>query len=166
VRGLLKELQTLREAGVDYKGRLHLSDRAHIVFDFHQQIDGLNEARLKGDKLGTTHKGIGPAYGSKAMRNGIRIGDLRDMAYFEKRLRSLCEQLEGAYSSSGLKIDVEAELAYWKSIRAEVLEMTVDSIAYTHDALSHGSDVLIEGANATSKYSIYFLPLYLTYAHI
>ena len=71
----------LEEAGVDYKGRLFLSDRAHIVFDFHQKIDGLNEARLGGKKLGTTGKGIGPTYGSKVMRNGVRIGDLKDMAY-------------------------------------------------------------------------------------
>ena len=73
LRGLLAELKQLREAGVDYSGRLLLSDRAHIVFDFHQQIDGLNEKRLADNKLGTTHKGIGPAYGSKTMRNGLRV---------------------------------------------------------------------------------------------
>ena len=65
LRGLLEELKSLSAAGVDYQGRLFLSDRAHIVFDFHQQIDKLNEQRLGGGKLGTTHKGIGPAYGSK-----------------------------------------------------------------------------------------------------
>jgi adenylosuccinate synthase len=65
LRGLLEELKMLEEAGVDYKERLLLSDRAHIVFDFHQQIDKLNEQRLGDKKLGTTHKGIGPAYCSK-----------------------------------------------------------------------------------------------------
>ena len=78
-------MKELREANIDYKGRLFVSDRAHIVFDFHQKMDGLNEARLGGNKIGTTHKGIGPAYGSKTMRNGIRVGDLRDMEFFEKR---------------------------------------------------------------------------------
>jgi adenylosuccinate synthase len=53
----MSELKTLRDAGVHYDGRLHISDRAHIVFDFHQQIDALNESRLGGKKLGTTHKG-------------------------------------------------------------------------------------------------------------
>lgn len=62
---MLRELESLREAGIDYKGRMLISDRAHIVFDFHQSIDGINEVQLAGKKLGTTRKGIGPAYGSK-----------------------------------------------------------------------------------------------------
>jgi adenylosuccinate synthase len=65
LRGFLEEIKALQAAGIDYNGRLFLSDRAHIVFDFHQQIDKLNEQRLGDKKLGTTHKGIGPAYGSK-----------------------------------------------------------------------------------------------------
>ena len=93
LRGLLSELATLREAGVDYNGRLLLSDRAHIVFDFHQTVDALNEQQLASKFLGTTKKGIGPAYSSKTMRNGLRIGDLKDMEYFESRLRSLVVQL-------------------------------------------------------------------------
>jgi adenylosuccinate synthase len=149
LRGLLEELRELREANVDYKGRLLLSDRAHIVFDFHQTIDGLNEKNLGGQKLGTTHKGIGPAYSSKTMRNGIRIGDLKDMEFFEMRLRSLVAHLERSYP--GFKIDVEKELAYYKSIREEVLSMTVDTIEYTNSALKRGKKVLVEGANATSK---------------
>lgn len=65
LRGLIKEMQELTDAGIDYNDRLFLSDRAHIVFDFHQQIDGINERNLGGKKIGTTHKGIGPCYGSK-----------------------------------------------------------------------------------------------------
>lgn len=58
IRGLIEELRSLTEAGVDYSGRLHISDRAHIVFDFHQTIDGLNEEQLADNKLGTTKKGL------------------------------------------------------------------------------------------------------------
>jgi adenylosuccinate synthase len=151
LRGLLAELEELTSAGVDYKGRLHLSDRAHIVFDFHQKIDCLNEAQLAGNKLGTTGKGIGPAYSSKTMRNGLRVGDLKDMVFFESRLRSLAKQLETSYS--GLKIDVDAELEYYNSIRDRILEMTIDTVEYSNDAISAGKTVLIEGANATSKSS-------------
>jgi len=147
IRGLLEEMRLLTEAGVDYAGRLHLSDRAHIVFDFHQRIDAMQEAHLGGKKIGTTSKGIGPAYMSKTMRNGVRIGDLRDMAYFEARLRSLVEQLERA--NPGLKIDVEAELAYFGRVRGVLLPLTIDTIEYTHDALRSGKKVLVEGANAT-----------------
>lgn len=62
LRGLLKELNDLRQSGISYNGRLHLSDRAHIVFDFHQMIDGYNEKQLADKKIGTTLKGIGPSY--------------------------------------------------------------------------------------------------------
>lgn len=62
----------------DWQSRLIISDRAHLVFDFHQQVDGLQEAEKanSGKSLGTTKKGIGPTYSSKANRNGIRVGDL------------------------------------------------------------------------------------------
>ncbi len=136
---------------MDYKGRLHLSDRAHIVFDFHQKIDALNEARLKGNKLGTTHKGIGPAYGSKIMRNGLRIGDLQDWEFFVTRLTLLVQQLQLAYPD--LHIDLDAELAYYASIRDEIVSMTTDTIVMTNDAIKEGKTVLIEGANATSEHS-------------
>jgi len=58
------------------ENRLIISDRAHLVFDFHQHVDGMQEAEKGGKSLGTTKKGIGPAYSSKATRNGIRVGEL------------------------------------------------------------------------------------------
>lgn len=71
LRGLLNELAELRANKIEYKNRLFISDRAHIVFDFHQAMDGYNEKSLgSSNKIGTTLKGIGPAYGSKTMRNG------------------------------------------------------------------------------------------------
>ena len=63
--------------GYSAKGRILLSDRAHLVFDFHQQqVDGWQELSLGRQKIGTTKKGIGPAYASKISRNGVRVGDL------------------------------------------------------------------------------------------
>ena len=147
LRGLMEELKMLEEAGVDYSGRLFISDRAHIVFDFHQEIDGLNEKQLGGNKLGTTHKGIGPAYSSKTMRNGLRCGDLVDMDYFASRLGSLAAQLQRAYP--GLTIDTAKELSFIQSIRQKLLPMLVDSVQFSNEALSNGKSILIEGANAT-----------------
>merc|ERR1719498_2008727 len=83
------------------------------------------------------------------MRNGIRIGDLSDMTHFEKKLRSLADQLEKSYSTQGLKIDVDEELKFYRSIREEILELTVDTVSLTHAALKDGKTILIEGANAT-----------------
>ncbi|KAJ8952726.1 hypothetical protein NQ314_007477 [Rhamnusium bicolor] len=77
--GLFDEIEKNEKKGLkDWGDRLIISDRAHLVFDFHQQVDGLQEQEnsQKGQGLGTTKKGIGPTYSSKATRNGIRIGDL------------------------------------------------------------------------------------------
>jgi len=152
VPSMLKELQSLKDAGVDYRGRVILSDRAHMVFDFHQTVDGLNEDKLARHKkgnmsLGTTKKGIGPAYGSKIMRNGVRLGDLRDFDYFEERLRNLVTQLQASHPD--LEVDIEAELAYYRQVRKEVVLMTTDTIEYINQALLENKKVLVEGANAT-----------------
>ncbi len=155
LRGLLTELQSLRDAGISYDGRIHISDRAHIVFDFHQAVDGYQEEQLAGKKIGTTLKGIGPSYSSKTQRSGLRVGDLQDMEYFEARLRSLVAQLQTSYP--GLAIDVEAELAYYRSIRDELLPLIGDTIVMCNDALDEGKNILVEGANATSKLPLGFL---------
>lgn len=79
IPGLFEELAKNEAKGLnDWQNRLIVSDRAHLVFDFHQQVDGLQEAEKAniGKSLGTTKKGIGPAYSSKATRNGIRVADL------------------------------------------------------------------------------------------
>jgi len=143
----MKELNDLKAMGVDHEGRVLISDRAHIVFDFHQEIDGVNESKLGRHKIGTTKKGIGPAYTSKFSRNGIRVGDLQDFEYFEQRFRSLVEYTLNAFP--GLEVDVESELKYYKSISEKINGMTVDTIKYTNDSFHSGKKILVEGANAT-----------------
>ena len=68
--------------GIEVEGRLLISDRAHLLFDLHKEIDGLREAELAGKQIGTTKRGIGPAYASKATRNGVRVGDIQDPQAF------------------------------------------------------------------------------------
>jgi adenylosuccinate synthase len=147
LQGLIKEMEALRAANVEYANRMFISDRAHIVFDFHQAIDGYNEKSLAGNKIGTTLKGIGPAYSSKVNRNGLRIGDLKDMEYFGRRLKDLIAQIERSYP--GIKVDYDAQMAYYHSIRDEILPMITDTISLTHEALDAGKNILVEGANAT-----------------
>ncbi len=75
--GFFKELEANEAKGLlDWNNRLLISDRAHLVFDFHQAVDGLQEAEKGKNMLGTTKKGIGPAYSSKASRNGLRVANL------------------------------------------------------------------------------------------
>jgi len=142
----LKELDGLKKEGVKHEGRVFISDRAHLVFDFHQTVDGSLEDRLGRNKIGTTKKGIGPAYASKISRNGVRVGDLRDWDYFEQRFRALAEYHMRSYQ--GLDIDIEGQLAYYKSIAPRVLEMTCDTIELTNQKYKAGKKILVEGANA------------------
>lgn len=141
-------LSELDGLDVSYQGRVFVSDRAHVVFDFHRAVDGLSEDSLRGHKIGTTRQGIGPAYASKIRRSGIRVGDLQDWPLFERRFRELVSQHEAAFSS--LKVDVEAELAYYKSIAPRLKELTLDTISFTNQAVTNDNKrILVEGANAT-----------------
>jgi len=147
IPSFLNELDTLEKSGIDHKGRVLISDRAHIVFDFHQTVDGLSENKLGRNKIGTTKKGIGPAYASKISRNGIRVGDLQNFEFFSERFRTLAEATMAAHP--GLEIDVEEQLAYYKSIADRVNAMTTDTIEYTNQSYHAGKRILVEGANAT-----------------
>ena len=143
----LNELDSLEKSGINYKGRVLISDRAHIVFDFHQTVDGIAENKLGRNKIGTTKKGIGPAYASKISRNGIRVGDLQNFQFFAQRFRTLAESTMAAHP--GLEIDVEEQLEYYKSIADRVNAMTTDTIEYTNKQYHSGKRILVEGANAT-----------------
>ena len=137
----------LKHQGIDAENRIKLSDRAHLVFDFHQQVDGISEHRLGRNKIGTTKKGIGPAYASKISRNGIRIGDLENFDFFEMRFRELTDAQMRAHP--GLEIDVEGQLEYYRSIADRVTAMMTDTIEFTNEQYDMGKKILIEGANAT-----------------
>uniref|UniRef100_A0A7S3PDE3 Adenylosuccinate synthetase n=1 Tax=Amphora coffeiformis TaxID=265554 RepID=A0A7S3PDE3_9STRA len=147
IPSFLNELDTLSKSDIDYDGRVFISDRAHLVFDFHQEVDGRQEDKLGRHKIGTTKKGIGPAYASKISRNGLRIGDLQDWETFERRFRELAEVHMHQYK--GLEIDVEGQLAYYKSVSDRVGAMTIDTIEYTNRQFNAGKKILVEGANAT-----------------
>eukprot|EP00638_Chattonella_subsalsa_P008576 CAMPEP_0117768758 /NCGR_PEP_ID=MMETSP0947-20121206/22584_1 /TAXON_ID=44440 /ORGANISM="Chattonella subsalsa, Strain CCMP2191" /LENGTH=157 /DNA_ID=CAMNT_0005593037 /DNA_START=90 /DNA_END=559 /DNA_ORIENTATION=+ len=143
---MMKELEALEAQGIKWKGRFFLSDRAHIVFDFHQEVDARNEKGLGRHFIGTTKKGIGPAYSSKINRNGVRFGDLQDWPEFERKVRTLAGVFQSQYPD--LKLDLEKELEFYRGMRAQLLEMTVDTIEYINRQYYEGKKILIEGANA------------------
>ncbi|XP_078261496.1 adenylosuccinate synthetase isozyme 2 isoform X1 [Rhinoraja longicauda] len=137
--------------GLDgWEDRLIISDRAHIVFDFHQAADGAQEQqRLEaGKNLGTTKKGIGPVYSSKAARSGLRICDLlTDFDDFSKRFKVLANQHMSMYPT--LDVDIEGELEKLKGYVERLKPMVRDGVYFMHEAL-HGPEnkILVEGANA------------------
>lgn len=119
--GLFEELEKNEAKGLtDWKERLIISDRAHIVFDFHQQVDGLQEQEKGKQSLGTTKKGIGPTYSSKATRNGLRIGDLlRDFDVFSDKFHTLVHCYQRMFPT--LEVDIKAELERYKKYEKSFL---------------------------------------------
>ncbi len=147
--GIFDEIKGLEERGIKVQGRLIISDRAHLLFDMHKEIDGLREAELQGTgkQIGTTKRGIGPAYSSKATRNGIRVGDLVDMDQFAEKLRKLA--LDGQKRFEDFEYDVEKEIVMYREIAKTVAPYVQDTVHYINEAAKAGKKILIEGANAT-----------------
>src|SRR6187402_1695952 len=84
---LFAEIDELTAAGIDVTGRLFVSDKAHLILPYHRDLDLLSEARRGERKIGTTSRGIGPAYEDKIARRGIRVGDLADPKALEENVR-------------------------------------------------------------------------------
>ena len=145
---VLGEIEGLREKGVKCDGRLFVSDRAHVLLDLHKEVDGLRESELADKKIGTTKRGIGPCYSSKAIRNGIRVHDLLDFACFERKLRCLVAENEKRFGSA-FEYDVEAELEAYRGHIEQIRPYISDSVEILHEERERGSRILIEGANAT-----------------
>ncbi|CAG5107707.1 Similar to AdSS: Adenylosuccinate synthetase (Drosophila melanogaster) [Cotesia congregata] len=148
IPGLFEELEQNEAKGLkDWKNRLIISDRAHIVFDFHQQVDGMQELEKGSQSLGTTKKGIGPTYSSKATRNGLRIGDLMgDFDKFSEKFKTLVATYQRMFPS--LHVDVESELERYKGYAERIRPLVKETVHYLHTALKNGQNVLVEGANA------------------
>ncbi|OBZ89767.1 Adenylosuccinate synthetase [Choanephora cucurbitarum] len=141
-----EEKSKLEAKGLNCEGRLLLSDRAHLVFDLHQKIDGLKEVELGRGSIGTTGKGIGPTYSSKASRSGLRVHHLFDFEEFSARFRSMVENKRKRYGN--FEYDVEAELARYKELAERVKPYVIDTIPYLHEQIRAGKRILVEGANA------------------
>ncbi|CAL1266722.1 unnamed protein product [Larinioides sclopetarius] len=129
------------------EGRVFISDRAHIVFDFHQTVDGLQELEKGNKSIGTTKKGIGPTYSSKASRSGIRLADLLgDFSVFEEKFRNLLRSYMNQHSS--LNVDMEQEVKKYKEYASAIAPFVTDTVTFLHESIANGKKILVEGANA------------------
>ncbi|EGC35879.1 adenylosuccinate synthetase (IMP--aspartate ligase) [Dictyostelium purpureum] len=146
-----KEVEGLKEKGIKYDGRLFVSDRAHIVFDLHQMIDAMKEqelsAGISNDSIGTTKKGIGPCYSSKASRGGLRVCDLFFPDQFKKAFTRLVENKHKRFGS--FEYDVDAEIKRYQEFAEKIKPFVIDSVYYLNKAFKDGKKVLIEGAQST-----------------
>uniref|UniRef100_UPI003AACEE75 adenylosuccinate synthase, like isoform X2 n=1 Tax=Centroberyx gerrardi TaxID=166262 RepID=UPI003AACEE75 len=150
--GLFEEAEKNLQKGLQgWEERLKISDRAHIVFNFHQAVDGIQEQQRQqqeGKNLGTTKKGIGPAYSSKAARNGLRVCDLvSDFKVFKDKFRVLAEHFLAMYPN--LNVNIDSELQQLKEYAERLRPLVTDGVYFMHKALTGPSKkILVEGANA------------------
>lgn len=146
-KSLVKELAYLHERNIT-TDNLRISDRAHVILPYHIELDRLQE-EAKGDKkIGTTIKGIGPAYMDKAARVGIRIADLLDREVFEERLRLNLEnknrQFTKLYDASPMNFEEIFEEYY--EYGQQIKQYVCDTSVLLNEALDNGKRVLFEGA--------------------
>ena len=146
-KSLVTELAYLHERNIT-TDNLRISDRAHVILPYHIELDRLQE-EAKGDKkIGTTIKGIGPAYMDKAARVGIRIADLLDREVFEERLRLNLEdknrQFTKLYDANPMNFEEIFEEYY--EYGQQIKQYVCDTSVLLNDALDNGKRVLFEGA--------------------
>jgi adenylosuccinate synthase len=146
---LFEEIDALEARGISC-GELKVSSRAHLIFPWHQAHDAIAEAVRGDDKIGTTLKGIGPAYADKARRVGIRVGDVLDLRRFAGlvRERAVAEN-ESIVRAGREPLDVDALVERFVALARRLEPFVTDTVGLLHDALDRGAHVLLEGAQAT-----------------
>ncbi|KGA96332.1 adenylosuccinate synthetase [Alkalihalobacillus alcalophilus ATCC 27647 = CGMCC 1.3604] len=146
-KALVEELTYLHERNVD-TSNLRISNRAHVILPYHLKQDIVEEERKGDNKIGTTKKGIGPAYMDKAARIGIRIADLLDKEVFEEKLERNLEEknrlFEKYYETTGFTKEEILEEYY--GYGQQIAELVCDTSVVLSDALDDGRRVLFEGA--------------------
>jgi adenylosuccinate synthase len=140
-RALVREIETLRENGIQVEGNLFISRKAHLILPFHQKMDIAREENKGDRKIGTTGRGIGPAYSDKMARIGIRVEDLENEDVFAEKLHDLnikedCQELESIYKE-------------YLELAEKLKNYFADCSILVNNALDCGEIVLFEGAQGT-----------------
>jgi adenylosuccinate synthase len=150
-RVLLKEIDTLTAKGVDCS-RLRVSGNAHLILPYHLLLDALHERYLGRNSIGTTRRGIGPAYADKALRVGLRVQDLLDPKIFRQKLDVVLHTVNAVLAKVYNKLPVDAEAIeheYLEICRPRLEPYIADTVGLVHEAFDAGQQVLFEGAQAT-----------------
>ncbi|MCU0609621.1 MAG: adenylosuccinate synthase [Chitinispirillaceae bacterium] len=148
----LAEVDELKAMGLSVEGRLFVSDLAHLVLPYHKLEDSVSESAKGGSKIGTTGRGIGPAYADKVSRTGIRVGDLADWErfttlftiHFERRRRLITE-----FYKSEFTLDAEEILGRYRAVREKMLPFIADTASRLFEAVRQKKTLLFEGAQGS-----------------
>jgi adenylosuccinate synthase len=142
---LLDEIAELKESGIEVEGRLFISDRAHLVLPYHKAVERASE---RHQRIGTTGRGIGPAYEDKYGRRGVRVADLRDPATLETVVRGRVDRANRLLEALGAeeRIEVDEQVALLERLGPKVLALAADAGRVVLEAVRGGERVLLEGA--------------------
>ncbi|MCC7156473.1 MAG: adenylosuccinate synthetase, partial [Bryobacterales bacterium] len=148
---LMDEIGMLERAGVDVRGQIAISNRAHLIFPFHRMVERISENREDRVAIGTTQRGIGPCYEDKIARRGIRMADLLDSGVFDKLYRYLSDDKHTYAEAFNIKeeIDFEGIRETYKQFGEKVRPLICDTAQLLNDAIRAGKRVLFEGAQGT-----------------
>ncbi|HXN73490.1 MAG TPA: adenylosuccinate synthase [Candidatus Acidoferrales bacterium] len=147
---LVAELENLKKSGIEVRGRLFLSNRAHVIFPYHREMDKAAESARGEAKIGTTSRGIGPAYEDKMARRGIRVCDLLDPERFAEKLeRVITEKNAISRATYGHPLETAGVLEQYLELAAHIRGLVTDTGALLNHALDNGESVLFEGAQGT-----------------
>src|SRR6202522_4458393 len=147
---LVAELENLKRSGIEVRGRLFLSDRAHLIFPYHRERDTAAESARGAAAIGTTSRGIGPAYEDKMARRGIRVCDLFDPAGFKEKLeRVVAEKNAISRATYGHPLETAGIYDQYMELAAHIHGLVADTGVLLNRALDNGKSVLFEGAQGT-----------------
>ncbi|MDG2980082.1 adenylosuccinate synthase [Latilactobacillus curvatus] len=144
---LVSELKYLTDQGINVS-QLRVSDRAHVILPYHSKLDGLQEAAKGDQKIGTTNRGIGPAYMDKAARSGIRIADLLDKELFATKLKQNLDEKNALFTKiyGAEPLEYETMFAEYYQYGQEIKQYVCDTSVVLNDVLDQKGNVLFEGA--------------------
>ncbi len=150
-KAMLEQIEMLKAAGVDVEGSLLISNRAHVIFPFHEMMEKASEKTPGKTRIGTTSRGIGPCYEDKVGRRGIRLAELLDNASFAERFRALAEEKNAIANALGIheSWDMAQVCEQYKQYAEALRPYVCDTSQYLNRAILEGKRVLFEGAQGT-----------------
>ena len=147
---LVAELDSLSKGGINVHGRLFLSNRAHLIFPFHRELEKSAEAALGPHKIGTTSRGIGPAYEDKMARRGLRVCDLVGGERFQRKLERDIEEKDAfSRAAYGQALDTAGIFELYRELAEKIRGFVTDTSSLVNRALAEGKSILFEGAQGT-----------------
>jgi adenylosuccinate synthase len=147
---LVEEMEVLRRLGVKLEGHLFVSETAHMVLPYHRELDAQREVLKGKNKIGTTKRGIGPAYGDKAARTGLRLLDLIHAERFKKQLELKIKENNSILKAFGAKpLSFKKIHESYRAAGDYLRPFVTNTVVLLHKALRRGDDMLFEGAQGT-----------------